>query len=172
MKPAEDYCNRALELGIGGAKVISPRSVVTAEWVMMKCQFGCHRYGKSHSCPPRTPTPVLTRRVIDSYEKAILLHRRLSGGERSKGFNEAVVRLESEIFFDGYYKVWSMGQGPCQLCKECDLNEPCRHGNQARPSMEACGIDVFTTARENGFPIEVVRTRDEDWNIYGLVLVE
>jgi hypothetical protein len=38
--------------------------------------------------------------------------------------------------------------------------------------MEACGIDVFKTARDNGFRIEVVRTRDVVENIFGLVLVE
>jgi hypothetical protein len=38
--------------------------------------------------------------------------------------------------------------------------------------MEACGIDVFKTARDNGFPVEVLRTRDEGRNMFGLVLVE
>jgi hypothetical protein len=38
--------------------------------------------------------------------------------------------------------------------------------------MEACGIDIFKTARDNGFPIEGVRTRNEEENIFGLVLVE
>jgi predicted metal-binding protein len=117
MKPVEDYCRKALEIGIDDAKVITPRSAVTAQWVRMKCQFGCPGYGNSHCCPPHTPTPDLTRKVIDSYEKAILLHRRLKGGERAKGFNEAVVRLEVEIFLDGNYKAWSMGSGPCRLCK-------------------------------------------------------
>jgi len=155
-----------------GVKVIDPRSIVTAEWVRMKCQFGCPGFGMSHCCPPHSPTPEVTRRVIDSYEKAILLHRKLKRGERSKGFNETAVRLEIEIFLDGYYKAWSMGSGPCRLCKECDPNGPCKHGYEARPSMEACGIDVFKTARGNGFPIEVVRTHEEERNIYGVILVE
>jgi hypothetical protein len=38
--------------------------------------------------------------------------------------------------------------------------------------MEACGIDVFKTARDNGFTIEVVLNRDEERNLFGLVLVE
>ena len=172
MKPLEDYCNKALELGVDGAKQIDPRSVVTAEWVRMKCQFGCTGFGLSLCCPPRTPTPDITRKVIDSYEKAILLHRRLKKGERSKLLNETVVRLEIEMFLDGYYKAWSMGSGPCRLCKECDLNAPCRHGYEARPSMEACGIDVFKTARDNGFPIEVVRTHEDERNVFGVILVE
>jgi len=172
MKPLQNYVEKALEMGVDGAKVIDPGSVVTAQWVRMKCQFGCPGYGMSLCCPPRTPTPDITRKVIDSYQKAILFHRRFKKGERSKLLNEIVVRLEIEIFLDGYYKAWSMGSGPCHLCKECDLTGPCKHGYEARPSMEACGIDVFKTARDNGFPIEVVRTHEEERNGYGLILVE
>jgi predicted metal-binding protein len=172
METLEIYCKKALELGFDGVKVIAPRSIVTAEWVRMKCQFGCPGFGVSLCCPSHTPTPEFTRKVIDSYEKAILLHRRLKKEERSKGFNETVVHLEIEIFLDGYYKAWSMGSGPCRLCKECDPNGLCKHGYEARPSMEACGVDVFKTARDNGFPIEVVRTHEGERNIYGVILVE
>ncbi|MFB3886644.1 MAG: DUF2284 domain-containing protein [Thermodesulfobacteriota bacterium] len=172
MKALEIYCEKALELGMTGAQEIDPRSIVTGEWVRMKCQFGCSGFGKRLTCPPYAPTPDTTRKVIDSYGKAILLHQRLEKGERSKGFHEILVRLEREIFLDGYYKAWSMGSGPCHLCKECDTEGLCQHGNEARPSMEACGIDVFKTARDNGFPIEVVQTHEEDRNIYGVILVE
>jgi predicted metal-binding protein len=172
MKPVEIYCKKALEMGIDGAKTIAPQSVVTAEWVRMKCQFGCPGFGMRLSCPPYSPTPEVTRKVIDSYEKTILLHRRLKKGERSKGFNEIIVHLEIEMFLDGYYKAWSMRSGPCRLCNECDLTGPCKHGYVARPSMEACGIDVFKTARDNGFPINVVQSREEERNTFGLILVE
>jgi len=100
-----------------------------------------------------------------------LLHQTLPKGEKTKNFNEALVNLEIKIFLDGYYKAWSMGSGPCRLCKECDLSS-CKNGLRARPSMEACGIDVFKTARDNGFPIEVIKTHEEERNIYGLILVE
>ena len=167
-----DWCQRAIEKGMDGAKVIEPRSIVTAEWVRMKCQFGCPGYGGRLSCPPYAPAPEVTRRVIDSYEKAILFHQRLDKGRRSKVFNETLVRLEIDLFLEGYYKAWSMGAGPCRLCKECDVGGRCRHGHEMRPSMEACGIDVFQTARGNGFPIEVVRNLGEIRNAYGVVLVE
>jgi predicted metal-binding protein len=172
MKPVEAYCQESLELEVDRAELIDPRSVTTAEWVRMKCQFGCPGFGMSHCCPPHTPTPEVTRKVIDSYQKAILLHRRLTKGERSKNFTETIFRLEIKIFLDGYYKAWSMGSGPCRLCKECDLSASCRHGYEARPSMEACGIDVFKTARDNGFPVEVIKTHQEERNIFGLILVE
>ena len=172
MKPVEVHCEELLELGMGGAKVIDPRSVITAEWVRLKCQFGCHRFGTSHCCPPHTPSPDMTRKVVNSYQKAILVHRRLPKGEKTKAFNETIVNLEIRIFLDGYYKAWSMVSGPCRLCKECDLTTSCKHGLEARPSMEACGIDVFKTARDNGFSIEVVKTHEEERDLFGLILVE
>jgi predicted metal-binding protein len=172
MKALEVYCKEILEQGADGVKIVDPRSVITAEWVRMKCQFGCSGFGKSRCCPPHTPTPELTRRVIDSYQKVILIHRKMPTGEKTRLFNEAIVKLEIEIFLDGYYKAWSMGSGPCRLCKECDVTTPCKHGLEARPSMEACGIDVFKTARDNGFPIEVVRNREEKRDLFGLILVE
>jgi predicted metal-binding protein len=176
MKPLESYRQIASEIGIDGVKIINTWSVATAEWVRMKCQFGCRLFGTNLCCPPDTPTPDMTRKIIDCYQKAILLHQRLLKGEkrsqRTKTFNEAVVCLEIEMFLDGYYKVWSMGSGPCLLCKECNPSDPCRNGSKARPSMEGCGIDVFKTARDNGFPIQVVRAHDEEINVFGLVLVE
>ncbi len=172
MKALEVYCKEVLEQGVDGARIVEPRSVITAEWVRMKCQFGCPGFGKSRCCPPRTPTPDLTRKVVDSYQKAILVHRRLPKREKTKLFNEILVKLEVKIFLDGHYKAWSMGSGPCRLCDECNLTTPCKHGLEARPSMEACGIDVFKTARDNGFPIEVLRTREEERDIFGLILVE
>ena len=172
MKGIEIYCKKAIQMGTDEAKMIDPGSVVTAEWVRIKCQFGCPNFGKGLCCPPYTPTPSVTRNVIDSYKKIIFLHKRLGKQEITTGFNETIVRLEKEIFLDGYYKAWSMGTGACRICKECDPTGFCKHGSKARPSMEACGIDVYKTAMENGFPINVVRTHEEERNHFGLVLVE
>lgn len=137
-------------------------------------------FGKRLTCPPHTPTPDVTRKVIDSYQKAILFHRKLEGGDRKSSdenlfrleFHKTIVRLEIGIFLDGYYKAWSMGSGYCRLCKECDPPGFCRRGFEARPAMEACGIDVFKTARDNGFRIEVVRTHEDEMNLFGVVLIE
>ncbi len=38
--------------------------------------------------------------------------------------------------------------------------------------MEACGMDVFQTARNNGFFIEPLRERTETNNEYCLMLVD
>jgi len=80
--------------------------------------------------------------------------------------------LERELFLDGYYKAFGMGAGPCMLCEACAFDEGCRYPNQARPAMEACGIDVFATARKHGFTLEVARTRRDPQHYFGIVLVE
>jgi hypothetical protein len=38
--------------------------------------------------------------------------------------------------------------------------------------MEAAGIDVYQTARNNGFHIEVVTSYECEQNYFGLVLIE
>ena len=38
--------------------------------------------------------------------------------------------------------------------------------------MEACGIDVYATARKHGFTIDVVRTREAPQHYFGLVLID
>ena len=67
------YCQTAIEGGATHAKQIHPKSVVTAPWVRLKCQFGCPGYGKGYCCPPDTPTPDQTREILDTYQRAILL---------------------------------------------------------------------------------------------------
>jgi predicted metal-binding protein len=41
-----------------------------------------------------------------------------------------------------------------------------------RPMMEACGIDVFKTARHNGFDIDTRKETYGRWNYFALVLIE
>lgn len=157
---------RAVDCGAEEAKIIDPRSVVTAPWVRLKCQYGCGGYNSSLCCPPFSPTPDYTRKVLDSYQRAILIHCK-----PGVDVKRLVADLEREAFLAGYYKAFGLGCGPCNLCDECNM-ESCIYPTQARPAMEACGIDVFATARGNGMPIEVVTDRSCDQNYYGLLLLD
>ncbi|MBC8430930.1 MAG: hypothetical protein H8D96_03325 [Desulfobacterales bacterium] len=38
--------------------------------------------------------------------------------------------------------------------------------------MEACGIDVFKTARNNGFEVDTRKETFGRWNYFAMVLVE
>ncbi|MHC5055007.1 MAG: DUF2284 domain-containing protein [Planctomycetota bacterium] len=163
---AAALATKALELGAKEAKVVGAASIVTAPWVRLKCRYGCDGYGSSLCCPPHSPAPEETRAVIDSYAKAILFE----AGDR--GTKEIAFDLERACFLAGYHKAFGYGAGPCMLCEECAFDEGCRHAREARPAMEACGIDVFATARANGFEIEVVRDRADPQHYFGVVLLE
>jgi len=160
------FCDLAKERGARDALIIPTTTVVTAPWVRMKCQFGCDGYGDRLTCPPYSPTPEQTRQILDSYQKALLIH-----GDEWTDIRKIVVELEREIFLAGYYKAYAMGSGPCNLCSTCNVKRPCVNPD-ARPAMEACGIDVFQTVRNHGLPIEVLTSTACKPNYYGLVLIE
>jgi len=168
-KTLEFLCKRALKLGARDCKVIKSSTVKTGSWVRNKCQYGCSGFAESLTCPPYSPTPEQTQRVLNSFKNAILIH---CDSNSKKDISEIVVKIEKEAFFLGFYKAWGMGAGPCRLCSSCNLKAGCRHPEGARPSMEACGIDVYKTARNNGFKIEVVRSPRDKANYFGLVLIE
>lgn len=174
----ERYCQQAVEKGATHAKQVHPSSIITAPWVRLKCQFGCPRYNRGYCCPPYTPVPDQTRAIIDCYARALLFHfEAIKTSERGKGlkaFYEMLVDLEGEVFKDGYYKAFIFLSGPCRLCDQCSASkqEPCIFPYRARPSMEGCGIDVYQSARNNGFLIHPLRERSEAQNHFCLMLVD
>jgi predicted metal-binding protein len=150
------------ERGVVDVRRVATSDVVTAEWVRMKCQYGCGGYDGCLTCPPHSPGPAQTRKMLDEYSVAFLMQ----WGDSIPGRKE-LVQIELDTFLMGYYKALLLACGPCGMCNPCPLEHPCRFPDYARPSMEACGIDVYETARRAGFPLEVVRTP----NYYSLLLV-
>jgi predicted metal-binding protein len=168
-KSIEELKNRAVELGARESKIIEVKTVKTAAWVRYKCQFGCSGFAESLTCPPYSPTPDETRKILNSFKKAILIHCQ-SGSHVD--ISKVVIQIEKEAFLAGYYKALGMGAGPCRLCAECNLKGDCRHREKARPSMEACGIDVYSAARSNGFSINTLDSAKCRADYFGLVLIE
>jgi len=172
------YRALAIEAGATHAKQIHPSSVVTAPWVRLKCQFGCHRYGRGLCCPPHTPTSDQTRAILDSYRRAILFHIEIPGVARDdkkfQKYLDRLVDLEREMFKNQYYRAFLFLAGPCRQCEQCGAAEgkPCAFPSRARPSMEGCGIDVFQTARNNGFPIQTLGERSDTGDRYCLMMVD
>lgn len=166
-KGLKAFVDTALEMGADDVRVIRASTIRCEPWVRLKCQFGCGGYNKRLMCPPFTPTPSEMKAVVACYRRAILIH-----ADDNDIVNEIIPRLEREIFFAGHHKALGLGSGPCRLCKSCDTAARCKHPYEARPAMEACGIDVFSTARANGMEIEVVRTRRQHGDYYGVILVD
>jgi predicted metal-binding protein len=167
----EQSLNELVKLAVGmgalDAKLIDSKDIVVRDWVRLKCQYGCGMYGKSLACPPRSPSPEQMRQILSGYSSAILM--RLP--DESMATHDMIAKLERSIFLKGYYRAFGLPAGPCNRCEKCNL-EHCAHPRLARPSLEACGIDVYATARKNGFSIDVRKTRREKPTYFGLVLLQ
>ena len=170
---------RALELGAADALVASPDQVVTAEWVRMKCLFGgCHA-GQCLTCPPHSPTPSQTRALLDEYERVLLLRFDVAGargGEHlaaSRRTAAVALQLERELFLAGHHKAFAIAGGrPCDLDETCGIPETCDCRETLRPGPAGCGIDVFTTCANAGWPLKVEQGMDEPYQRLALVLVD
>lgn len=173
----DEWCARAVQLGVDDATTIDAQHIVAAEWVRMKCLYGCDEPGLHRTCPPNLPPVDVTRRLLADYRRGILLQVGPIRGEEhsdpeSLRVNTAALALERELFLAGFHQTWTMGAGPCVLCRACSDGKPCPTPEKARPSMEGCGVDVFTTVRNAGWTIDVVKDRDDAYCFFALVLVD
>ena len=170
------YLIQALKSGFSWAKIISPKNVVVAEWVKLKCQYGCNCFGTCLTCPPFSPTPDYIKRMLKFYSQALILIFDIPSyakeKERRRKMRKEIAKIERQMFLDGYFKVFGMASGPCNLCLECDITKPCKFEELARPSMEACGIDVYTTLAKVGYKLKVVKDTQEKCQYCGLILID
>jgi len=65
--------------------------------------------------------------------------------------------LEAQAFKMGHRFAAAFAGGDCVLCAVCAGVDgwPCEHPYEARPSMEAVGIDVVATAEAAGLTVEL-----------------
>jgi len=163
----KSYLKLALQLKIEAATLILTSSITVAEWVLEECRK-CSGYGKCLTCPPYTPLPKEMEKTLDAYEFALLLH-----GYNAALLNSAALQLEKTLRSNRFTQAKAFGCGPCYLCEDCPIDSgQCKFPKQARASMEACGIDVFTTVKAHGFPIERLKSATDKANFYALVLIE
>ncbi|MDO5845656.1 MAG: DUF2284 domain-containing protein [Methanocorpusculum sp.] len=156
----------------GDAVVIPAEKIVTAEWVRMKCLFGCQGYGRRFGCPPYSPTPAETAKVLKEFSTALLIRfdgdvgetspERLVSREMTRFVQQTMYEVEKTAFADGFYKVLAYTGHQCGWCKSCAAKEKgavasdCRVRKKMRPSMEAAGIDVYATCKAAGWELGVL----------------
>ncbi len=162
----QKYIQMLLDQGADAAVKIEPVSIVTGAWVAYKCRFGCARYNSNLCCPPHTPTYKETDEMLACYNRAILFRC-----HKMRMVSEIAVKVTAALFLDDYYKAICFGSGPCRKCEKCG-DEGCNFPREAVPSMEACGIDVFATARANGFDIHTLKNKNDIQSYFGLILID
>jgi predicted metal-binding protein len=162
---------------------------IADSWVRWKCMFGCSNYGNSLCCPPYIPSPEETKKLVQQYEHAILIGFRGTTEnilQHHMKMNKTIYKLEKAAFFKGFVKALGFAAGTCLFCKKCIIQEEslkgmpaevarryCRHKNKARPSLEAVGIDVFSTVHNAGIELEVITENNiEKMKHFGVILLE
>lgn len=156
--------------------------IVVAEWVNLKCRYGCARYNTSWCCPPATPDPERTRRILSEYSTALLLvgsksHQNFAVNNAKKRSVQVrcwkgTIVMERRLFLEGYYKVFSLVGECCALCKKCTYPQDCRFPQEKRPSVESLSIDVIGTLQNLGLNSQVAINKADTFNYYGIILLE
>jgi predicted metal-binding protein len=61
------------------------------------------------------------------------------------------VQLEKLLKKKGFNKAFALSAQPCELCDPCTIATSCQFPEKARPTLQACGIDVNETINNNGW---------------------
>jgi predicted metal-binding protein len=164
--------------GYADFKWIDPREIVTAQWVRVKCMYGCEDYGRRACCPPNAPSVPECRQFFDEYHTGVIFHLAVTGAsvEAKRSWERKVNRLislEKDVFLLGYERAFMLLMGTCCLCRKCTgIRDDCKYPASARPTVDAFAVDVYSTVRKYGFPIQVLSDYSQTMNRYAFLLVE
>ena len=177
----EDISKRAKRYGIESINPFSVKDFELAEWVGLKCRYGCSQFGTNWSCPPATPELPQARAIISEYSLALLL----VGSQKCTNFYlnnskkrseqvrywKGTVSLERHLFLHGYDKAFSLVSGSCSLCKKCAYPAACRFPTEKRPTIESLAVDVIGTLKNLGIDTKVARDPKELFKYYAIILL-
>lgn len=176
LKKLEDLFVRR---GFTDFRWLDPREIVVAEWVRMKCLYGCWEYGKNACCPPNAPPVDACARFFREYATAAVFHfaktveRPEDRHAWSRKLNLELLKLEEDVFKAGCVKAFLLFFDSCGICPECTgTRTSCKEPKLARPTPDALAMDVYATVRKLGYPIEVLSDYKQEMNRYAFLLVE
>ena len=159
----------------------------------------CENYGRNRMCPPNIISVEEFSRALSAYKWAIVVQFRIDSDEKeikrryqgkdlaglmkdkdyteslTKGMRDmlqVLAKLERDALYMGYYLAAALSGGCCRLCDECvgpGFDKQCRHPFQARPSIEAMGVDAVATARNAGLAVEFPAKEHPTWTAILLV---
>ncbi len=164
----QGYIDLAKELGMADAVLLKPDQVSMDPRALLKCRWGCEDFTKrTLKCSTRETSFAERRDMILSYGNILMVH-----GHDAHKLSLAVLEIERRAFLDGNHFAFALRY--CKICPKCALDQgkDCVHPDKLRPCDQAFGIDVFRTAREAGFPLQVLQHKDDQQNRYGFVLLD
>jgi predicted metal-binding protein len=168
--------------GIEGVHLIKTPQITVAQWVRLKCRYGCDNYNTNWCCPPATVTVKEAREILREYKSALLLcgeaddphfyQNNSKKRRRQVQFWKGTVAIERELFLLGYHKAFGLTSESCALCKKCVYPENCLFPREKRPSVESFSIDIFQTLNRLGKEAKVAQKIEDHYNHYSIILLE
>jgi predicted metal-binding protein len=163
--------------GLSEAKFIHTPQVFTSPSVRLRCQYHCSQMRQSDFVPPHTPRHDETRQILDEYKYGLMLRREEPFGQRPAGqmwqeFTANLLRIETESQVRGYTRAFAIGIGNCLYLHHDDSLRPCDFPEKRRPTLEALGVELHETLEMILWHQHLVRTAEEPFQMFALLLLE
>jgi predicted metal-binding protein len=183
----------ACRLGASNAKVISTSEISIEDDLANLCKEPrCENYGLSAGCPPHVVGPSGFRKLLETFEQAVVFKidvpsEILLSSDRCEVFralHEIAASIELTATEIGYHHSKAYAGGSCKrlfcqdytYCRVVKEGGECRNPRQSRPSMSGFGINVSKLMQLAGWTMNRVtqHTRPDENSIAtvcGLVLI-
>ncbi|MCD4676153.1 MAG: DUF2284 domain-containing protein [Desulfobacula sp.] len=170
------------QYGLESIQPFRVNNIVVAQWVNLKCRYGCSQYKANWSCPPATPDLAEVRTILSEYSTALMLVGHQNRNDFYKDSNrnrteqvkywKGIVSLERMLFLKGYDKAISLVSGACSLCKKCAYPDACRFPMEKRPTVESFCIDLIGTLKNLGIDTRIAMELNETFKYYSIILLD
>ncbi len=150
----------ALDAGASKAVILTTDQVKTSDTFRDICASnGCGYYGRCWMCPPDIGEIHAVMASIANYryglwyqtiqeiEDSYDIEGMTEGSMRHAQVSQRLARSASPLLMG---ETLHLTCGGCRLCEECAkrTGEPCRRPNEALPSLEGYGVDVYQTTKD------------------------
>lgn len=155
-----DLLQTALDCGATKAAYITGSQIILSPDFRKICEGnGCGMFGRCWVCPPYIGDIDTLIEQVRSFPKAMLYQsiREIEDsfdieGMFEAGYEHALLsqKIQQQVKTDDSVEVLHLTCGGCRLCETCAKrsDEPCRYPEQALPSLEGYGIDVYNTCKD------------------------
>ena len=165
----EERVALALRLGAKKAVILDVSQVVlNASFRDICASNGCGQFGKCWVCPPyagpieELMADLRKRQVVLWYQTIFDIEDSFDfeGMQEAKKQHIALCQaLQAELRANGEADFLHLGAGGCGLCERCACpGSPCRFPDKAMSSLEAYGVDVFSTTKNT--PLHYINGAD------------
>jgi len=134
--------------GATDAKMMDAKDIVVDPRSLLKCRFGCGRWGKYWTCQPHIRISVSEfQTALYKYSKALVILT-----PDPKTGQEVSLSIEKKAMLE-HKALYAFAMTLCVQCEECAFPEPCRFPHLARPAPDGLGIDIEKTLAPLGFDV-------------------